>query len=65
MVKNQTDLTLIDMVHDYLSDRGESSMTSLLDPSWAPRYTVLATYHNRLGWQNFVEDCFLLRLSLR
>jgi len=56
---NQTDPILIEMIRDYLLDRGESSMTSLLDSNWASRYALLAKYHDWLGWQNFVEGRFV------
>jgi len=59
MVKNQTDPVLIEMIREYLSDRGDSSMTSLLDSRWASRYALLAQYHDKLGWQNFVEGRYV------
>ena len=59
MVKKQTDPVLIEMIREYLSDRGDSSMTSLLDSRWASRYALLAQYHDKLGWQNFVEGRYV------
>lgn len=60
MEKNQTDPVLTAMVvTEYLSNRGESSMSSILDPRWHRRYSLLAKFHDTLGWQNFVEGRFV------
>ena len=52
---NQTDPILVLMIQSYLSARGHSTMLSLIHPAWPQKYTILAKYHDKLGWQHFVE----------
>ena len=52
---NDTDPILVELIRDYLEARGTESMESLLHPSWPSKYTILAHYHDKLGWQHFIE----------
>ena len=56
---NDTDPILIVMIKDYLAARGESSMVSLIHPSCPSKYSLLARYHDKLGWQHFIECRFV------
>ena len=49
---NNTDPILIVMIQDYLAARGKSIMVSLIHPSWPSKYSLLAQYHDKLGWQH-------------
>ena len=49
----QTDPEVVHLFRRYLSGRGTRTMASLLgQPS---QYCLAAEYHNRLGWDNFLE----------
>ena len=56
---NDTDPKIVTLVEDYMQLRGESTMQTIADPFLPRRYNLLVKYHDKLGWQNFLEGrCF-------
>lgn len=56
---NSTDPILVELICQYLNERGSSSMVSIVHESWPRKYMLLAKYHDKLGWQHFVEGRIL------
>ena len=52
--KANAPIPLIEMIEAYLLAQGSQILESC-NESNAPRYTMLARSHDRLGWDNFIE----------
>jgi hypothetical protein len=59
MERCHTDPKLATMIESYLRARNTSTMVESCPWSSHSKYGVLAEYHDKLGWQNFVEGRIL------
>lgn len=59
MESHDTDPFLAELIEHYLRDRGESTMFEVAGYHIPTRYNILIKYHDKLGWDNFIEGRIL------